>query len=269
MPQTVFITGASTGLGRATAVLFANRGWNVIATMRTPDEKLAAVPGIGVMALDVSQPDQIADVTARVLAQGPVDVVFNNAGYGLGGPLEGTTEEQLTAQVNTNLLGVIRVTKAFIPAFRERGTGTFIATTSIGAHITFPFFSLYHATKWALEGFSESLAFELGQFGILVKTVAPGGIRTDFSGRSLVFAQHDAYADAVGRVVTAFGDPARAAQASSPEAIAEVVWEAATDGKNQVTYLAGADAVAMHSQRLAAGAEAFRTQIGRTFLGQE
>jgi NAD(P)-dependent dehydrogenase (short-subunit alcohol dehydrogenase family) len=169
--------------------------------------------------------------------------------------------------VNTNLLGVLRTTRAFLPAFRERGSGVFIATTSIGGLATFPFNSVYHATKWALEGWSESLAYELGKFGIQVKTVAPGGIKTDFGGRSLVLAQHPAYAALMQKVLAAFMDPARLERLSSAEAIAEVVWEAATDGKDQVTYVAGNDAKELYAQRLSVGIDAFRKAIGQMFLG--
>jgi NAD(P)-dependent dehydrogenase (short-subunit alcohol dehydrogenase family) len=268
MSKTIFITGTSTGLGRAAARLFAQRGWKVIATMRKPEQdELAKVPGITLLALDVTKPAQIEAAARHALELGPVDVVFNNAGYGLAGPLEGTSDEQLVAQIDTNLLGVIRTTKAFVPSFRARGSGVFIATTSIGGLVTFPFNSAYHATKWALEGWSESMAFELGKFGIQVKTVAPGGIKTDFASRSLVIAQHPVYSDLVAKVMSGFLNPARAASFASPEEIAEVVWEAATDGKDQVTYVAGKDAKEMYAQRLAIGAEAFRKMIRGAFLG--
>ncbi|MBL8625072.1 MAG: SDR family oxidoreductase [Myxococcales bacterium] len=269
MPQTIFITGASTGLGHAAARLFSERAWTVFATMRDPSKApdLAALPGVTLLALDVTQPAQITAAAEAALARGPVDVVFNNAGYGLAGPLEGITDAQLTAQLDTNLLGVMRTTKAFIPAFRARGAGTFITTTSIGGLVTFPLNSAYHATKWALEGWSESLAFELAPFGIRVKTVAPGGIQTDFAGRSLVLAQHPAYAALQEKVLAAFRNPARLAQRSTAEAIAQVVYEAATDGKDQVTYVAGADAKATYAQRLAVGVEAFRQGVARMFLG--
>lgn len=267
--NTIFITGCSTGLGRATVELFSKRGWKVIATMRSPEKEtqLGALPGVTLLPLDVTRPEQITAAAKRALELGPVDVVLNNAGYGLAGPLEGTTDEQLVAQIDTNLLGVIRTTQAFIPHFRERGAGVFIATTSIGGLAAFPFNSVYHATKWALQGWSESLAFELGKFGILVKTVAPGGIHTDFAGRSLVLTQHPAYTTLVNKVLSVFQDPARRAGGSSAEQIAEVVWEAATDGKDQVTYVAGEDAKAMYAQRLAAGIEAFRHGIARAFMG--
>jgi NAD(P)-dependent dehydrogenase (short-subunit alcohol dehydrogenase family) len=268
MPKTIFITGASTGLGRATALLFSSKGWKVIATMRQPEgDELAKTPRVTLLALDVTNPSQIEAAARQALALGPVDVVFNNAGYGLAGPFEGITDEQLVAQINTNLLGVMRTTKAFIPAFRERGEGVFIATTSIGGLMTFPFNSAYHATKWALEGWSESLAFELEKFGLKVKTVAPGGIKTDFAGRSLVLAQHPAYEKLLAKVFSVFSDPTRATQSSTSEQIAEVVWEAATDGKEQVTYVAGADAKESYANRLASGSESFRKLIGKMFLG--
>jgi NAD(P)-dependent dehydrogenase (short-subunit alcohol dehydrogenase family) len=270
MSKTIFITGTSTGLGRATARLFARHGWNVFATMRNPDREteLGKVPGITLLPLDVTRPAQIDAAVRRALALGPVDVVFNNAGYGLVGPLEGTTDEQLVAQIDTNLLGVLRTTKAFIPSFRERGSGVFITTTSIGGLTTVPFGSAYHATKWGLEGWSESLAFELGEFGIRVKTVAPGAIKTDFAGRSLVLPQHPAYAQLVAKVFAVFSHPSGGFSESTPEQIAEVVYEAATDEKDQVTYVAGADAKGMYAQRLAVGVESFRRSMRRLFLGE-
>ncbi len=269
MSQTIFITGASTGLGKATALLFAGKGWNVIATMRKPEQatELAQVENIRLLPLDVTSLDQIRATVQEVLDSGRVDVVFNNAGYGLAGPLEGTTDEQLVQEINTNLLGVIRVTQAFIPHFRENRAGLFIATTSIGGLVAFPFNSVYHATKWALEGWSESMAFELGKFGIGIKTVSPGGIRTDFAGRSLVLAQHNAYTDLVNKVMARFSDPARQSNGSTAEQIADVVYEAATDGKNQLRYVAGEDAQGMYAQRLQVGDEAFRAGVETAFFG--
>lgn len=269
MSKTIFITGSSTGLGRATALLFASRGWKVIATLRNPDaeKELSDVPGVVLLRLDVTDRRQIEEAAERALSLGPVDVVFANAGYGLAGSFEGASDEQISAEIETNLLGALRTIKAFVPSFRERKAGTFITTTSIGGLATFPFNSVYHATKWGLEGFSESLAFELSAFGIRVKTVAPGGIKTDFAGRSLVLTEHPAYASLVKRVLSVFTDPERAKGHSTAEQIAEVVFEAATDDKDQVTYVAGADAKALYAQRLAAGAEVFRKQIAKAFMG--
>jgi len=269
MAQTIFITGSSTGLGRATALLFASKGWQVIATMRDPskERELQSVAGVRLLGLDVTQPEQITQAATRALEIGPVDVLFNNAGYGLAGPFEAATDAQLTKEIDTNLLGVMRVTQVFLPAMRERGSGCIITTTSIGGLVTFPFNSVYHATKWGLEGWSESLAFELARFGIKVKTVAPGGIRTDFATRSLVLTQHTAYAAAIAKTMKTFMDPKRREKGSSAEQVAEVVYEAATDNKDQVTYVAGVDAKETYAQRLAIGAEKFRKAIGELFLG--
>lgn len=265
----IFMTGCSTGLGRAAAELFADKGWEVVATMRRPEQEkeLSRKARVTLLPLDVTRPEQIREAAKRAIEGGPIDVVFNNAGYGLAGPLEGASDAQIVQEVDTNLLGVIRTTQAFIPHFRERKKGLFINTTSIGGLLTFPFNCVYHATKWALEGFSESLAFELSQLGIGVKTVSPGGIKTDFLSRSLVLTQHPAYDALVARALAQFTNPARQAGYSTAEQIAAVVYEAATDGKDQLRYVAGADAKEAWGQRKAAGDEAFRKAIAQQFFG--
>ena len=180
---------------------------------------------------------------------------------------EGKTDEQIVRLVNTNMLGAIRTTKAFIPQFREKRAGLFINTTSLGGLVAFPFNSIYHATKWAIEGWSESMAFELNQFGIGIKTIEPGGIRTDFFSRSLDTGQHPAYDALVNKFMGTITDPKQMETYSSPEQIAEVVYEAATDGKEQLRYVAGADAKAMYAMRLELGDEAFRKAIAQQFFG--
>jgi NAD(P)-dependent dehydrogenase (short-subunit alcohol dehydrogenase family) len=267
--KTIFITGSSSGLGRATAKLFASKGWKVIASMRNPatEKELAKVPGITLMSLDITDPRQIERVAQDVVALDGVDVVFNNAGYGLTGALEALTDEQILRVVETNMLGAIRTTKAFIPHFRQKRTGLFINTTSIGGLMTVPFNSLYHATKWALEGWSESMAFELNQFGIGIKTIEPGGMKTDFFTRSLDTARHPAYDGVLNRVMSVITDPNQMATYSSPEQIAEIVYDAVTDGKDQLRYVAGSDAKAMYEMRLQIGDEAFRKAMAQQFFG--
>ena len=267
--QTIFITGSSSGLGRAAAKLFASNGWKVIATMRTPEKEteLASIPGVKLMALDTTDPDQIQRVAQDVIAHGGVDVVFNNAGYGMAGPLEGFTDEQIVRMIDTNLMGAIRVTKAFASYFRQKRAGMFINTTSIGGLIAVPFNSIYHATKWALEGWSESMAFELGQFGIGMKTVSPGGMRTDFFTRSFDTGKHEAYDALVDKVMNVIRDPKEMATYSSPDQIADVVYEAAADGKDQLRYVAGEDAKATYAMRLKVGDEAFRKGMAQQFFG--
>jgi NAD(P)-dependent dehydrogenase (short-subunit alcohol dehydrogenase family) len=267
--STIFVTGASSGLGRATAKLFASKGWKVIASMRDPkkEKELGNISGIQLMSLDVTDPHEIESVAKQVVESGGLDVVFNNAGYGLSGALEGLTDEQILRLLNTNMLGTIRTTKAFIPHFREKRAGLFINTTSLGGLVSFPFNSIYHATKWAIEGWSESMAFELNQFGIGVKCIEPGGIKTDFFARSLDTGRHPAYDTLVNKFMGTITDPKQMETYSSPEQIAEVVYEAATDGKDQLRYVAGADAKAIYETRMKVGDEAFRKAMAQQFFG--
>jgi NAD(P)-dependent dehydrogenase (short-subunit alcohol dehydrogenase family) len=265
--KTIFITGASSGLGKATAKLFSAKGWNVIATMRTParEKELGSLPNTSVLELDVSNPKQILEVVERVTSTGRVDVVLNNAGYALTGPLEASTDEQVIAQINTNQLGAILVTKAFIPHLREQKSGMFLTTTSIGGLVAFPLNAIYHATKWALEGFAESLAFESGSFNISVKTISPGGIKSDFMGKAqMVEDKH--YAEMFQKMLAMFGG---ALPGSTPEQIAEVVYEAATDGKEQLRYVAGADAIATYQHRVDVGSEMFHRELMSQLLNAE
>ena len=267
--KTIFVTGSSSGLGRATAKLFSAKAWKVIATMRSPhnETELEKLAGVVLLPLDVTDSKQIKKTVDKAVAMGGVDVVFNNAGYGMAGPLEGLTDDQIVRMVETNMMGAIRITKAFIPYFREKGAGLFINTTSIGGLITVPFNSLYHATKWALEGWSESMAFELRQFGIGLKIVEPGGMKTDFFTRSFDTGRHQAYQQLVDKVMSVITDPKQMETYSTPAQIAEVVYEAATDGKDQLRYVAGDDAKATYAMRLQLGDEAFRKMMSQQFFG--
>ena len=266
MEKTIFITGASSGLGKVAAMLFAEKGWNVIAAMRKPEaeKELIQIRNISILPLDVTDLVQIEKTVKKVIDMHTPEVVFNNAGYGLAGPFEGTTDEQIVQEINTNLLGVMRITKAFIPYFRERRSGLFITTTSIGGLAAFPFNSVYHATKWALEGWSESMSYELSKFGIRIKTIAPGGIATDFAGRSLAMAEHTAYNTLVEKVSKVFME--RAGQQSTARQIAEVVYRAATDGKKQLRYIAGKDARLLYNLRKIFGYKFLMRQIDKRFF---
>jgi NAD(P)-dependent dehydrogenase (short-subunit alcohol dehydrogenase family) len=264
--STIFITGTSSGLGKAAVKLFAGKGWKVIASMRRPENEteLINLENVMLLPLDVTDADQIKEVAKKVTGMG-VDVVLNNAGYGLGGPLESYSNEQILNQINTNLLGVIRVTQAFTPYFRARKSGMFLTTTSIGGLITFPFYSVYSATKWGVEGFCESLSFELNQFGIAVKTISPGGIRSNFRGNQAL-AKNDAYTSLVEQMTNKFMQGRTPTMVSEPEAIAAVIYEAATDGKNQLRYQAGPDSVSYVSTRQHLGAEVFRQHLNELFF---
>jgi NAD(P)-dependent dehydrogenase (short-subunit alcohol dehydrogenase family) len=266
--KTIFITGTSTGLGKAAAKLFASNDWRVIATMRNPEkeEELNNLDNVSLLALDVTDPGQITSAVKTACSMGKIDVVFNNAGYGLMGPLEATPVDNILNQINTNLVGPIRIIKEFIPHFRANNGGLFITTTSIGGLVTFPFSSIYHAAKWGMEGFSESLAFELAQFGILVKTISPGGVATDFAGRSMVLNQHEAYEKDFGKMLNVLSGGG-GFEFSTAESIAEVIYEAATDGKDQIRYVAGPDAKQLYENRLTEGTETFRKEMAKMLLG--
>jgi NAD(P)-dependent dehydrogenase (short-subunit alcohol dehydrogenase family) len=266
--KTIFITGASSGIGMASAKLFANNGWKVIATMRNPqkDSALRAIENIEVLELDVTSLGQIRSVVKNVLRDNDMDVVFNNAGYSAVGPLEGMSDTQIIRQLDTLLLGVIRVTKEFIPYFREKRKGLFITTTSIGGLMSFPLSSLYHAAKWGLEGWSESMSFELNKLGIGIKTVSPGTTLSNFFD-NMEIVQHEAYNDLLGNFQRMMKNATDTDDISSPEQMAEVVYEAATDGKNKLRYLGGENAKAIYARRLEVGDEVFRKEMYQTIFG--
>ncbi|MEQ9257809.1 MAG: SDR family oxidoreductase [Roseovarius sp.] len=253
--NTIFITGASSGIGAATARRFQSEGWNVIATMRDPaaGADLAALENVLVSRLDVTDAASIAEAVAAGLQKfGQIDVLLNNAGYGAYGPLEAFPAERIRRQFDTNVIGLLDTTKAVLPHMRERRSGTIVNISSIGGQITFPLGTLYHGTKFAVEGLSEALHYELEPLGIRVKIVEPGMIRTDFGGRSFDFAMDESLSDyaptaaAMGRL---FGK--LAANPSTPDLVAGVIWEAATDSGDRLRYRAGPDAEALLDERKA------------------
>lgn len=267
MQKTIFITGASSGLGKATAKLFQQQGWNVIASMRNPEKEteLNQLENVTLLRLDVTDIKQINETIADVLAVHHVDVVLNNAGYGLVGPLEAFTNEQINAQIQTNLFGVINISRAFLPYFRVKKSGTFINVTSSFGLLSFPTCSIYSASKFAVDGFSEALAYELAQFGIKVKVVTPGGMQTDFAGRSLQDGMHDAYKQLVTKVSEGYSAE-QIANYTKAEEVAKVIFDAATDGKDQLRYVAGNDAIALYTERLKNGPEAQVQSIKSQFI---
>lgn len=259
MTKTIFITGASAGIGKATAKLFASKGWKVIATMRKPENEneLNLLENVTLLPLDVTNLQQIKETTQKALALGNIDVVFNNAGYALLGVLEAITDEQMVAQMETNFFGVVRVTQAFIPYFREKGAGLFITTGSSAGLMGFPVSSMYDASKWALEGWSESLSYELNDVGVAIKTIEPGLVATEIGDRSVIVS-HPAYETLMSKFMAAIE---HGENVTTAEQIAEVVYEAATDGKNTLRYVCGDDAKQLYTMRLAEGDEAFKASL--------
>lgn len=246
MSATILITGASSGIGRATATLFHERGWNVVATMRTPEAEteLTALDDVLVTRLDVTDAASITGaVDAAIDRFGRIDVLVNNAGYGAYGPLEAWPEEGIRRQFDTNVIGLLDVTRAVLPHMRARKDGVIVNISSIGGRMTFPLGSLYHGTKFAVEGISEALSYEMGPIGVRVKIIEPGMIATDFGGRSFDFANDEGMVEYQGVVKSVFAAfEGIGAQASPPGVVAEVIHAAVTDGTDRLRYPAGEDA---------------------------
>ncbi len=269
MSNTIFITGASSGIGKETAVFFQQKGWNVVATMRNPanDNELKKLENVLVTALDVTDVSSIETAVNEAIEKfGSIDVLLNNAGYGAYGPLEAFPRENIVKQFNTNVIGLLDVTRAVLPNMRKNQSGTIINVSSMGGKMTFPLGSLYHGTKFAVEGISEALSFELTSLGIRIKLVEPGAINTDFGGRSFDFQNNEElieYQPIVGNVMQAFSQLGN--NSSEPNLVAEVIFKAATDGTDTMRYVAGTDAQEYIDSRNAIGDEAFVKEMKKNF----
>ncbi|HEX8248672.1 MAG TPA: SDR family oxidoreductase [Pyrinomonadaceae bacterium] len=240
MNKVILITGASSGIGRETAKLFQSKNWKVAATMRAPEkaEDLRKIADVECFRLDVTDTDSIKSAIAATMEKfGRLDAVVNNAGYGLVGAFEAATDEQIEKQFQTNVFGLMNVCREILPVFRERRKGIIVNVASMGGRITFPLYSLYHATKWAVEGFSESLQYEVEQFNIRVKIIEPGPIKTDFYDRSMDLTRREgltAYDDFIERALPNMQKAG--ADAPGGDIVAATIYEAVTDGSKKMRY---------------------------------
>jgi NAD(P)-dependent dehydrogenase (short-subunit alcohol dehydrogenase family) len=247
--HTILITGCSSGFGLETARYFLERGWRVIATMRTPREDLLPrSEHLRVLALDVADPESIRNA---VEAAGPVDVLVNNAGVGLLGVLEGTPMDTVRATFETNTFGAMAVTQAFLPQFRERRAGVIVNVSSSTTLKPLPMIAVYTASKAAMNAFTESLALELEPFGVRVSLVIPGrSPETPFGQNALAMtraqgvAVPEAYAD-FARGVSERMAGRHAGPSTRPLDVAEAIWRAVSDPSRPIRQPAGADAVAL------------------------
>lgn len=242
--KTVLITGCSSGYGLETARHFLARGWNVIATMRTPrPDILPHNDRLRVLALDVTSADSIA---TALEAAGPIDAVVNNAGIGVIGALEATPMSKTRQVFETNTFGVIAMTQAVVPQFRKQMSGVIVNVTSSATLAPMPLASVYTASKMAIEGFTGSLDHELRAFNVRVKLVEPGyGPTTRFSQNTDIRLE-----DVIPEPYAAFAQPilasfARPALVTTEADVAEAVWQAANDEYGQLRFPAGPDAVAL------------------------
>jgi NAD(P)-dependent dehydrogenase (short-subunit alcohol dehydrogenase family) len=242
--QTVLITGCSSGYGLETARLFLAKGWNVIATMRTPRaDLLPRSERLRVLPLDVTKP---ASIAAAIEAAGPIDVLVNNAGIGLFGAFEATPLPTIREVFETNTFGVMAMTQAVLPQFRARKSGTVINVTSSATLAPMPLVAVYTASKTAIEGFTASLAFELEVFNVVARLVEPGYAPStrfaDNSGTRMEGLIPPAYAPFAERI---FATMTQVSAVTTESDVAEAVWRAAHDTSGQLRFPAGADAVAL------------------------
>lgn len=257
---TWFITGASSGLGLALARHAIARGYNVVAAARSIDrlsELAATAPGqVLAIQLDVTAKGDAERAAAAAIERfGRIDILFNNAGYGIVGAVEETPEQELRAQMETNFFGAVAVTQAVLPIMRRQRSGAVVNISSLGGQLSVPGFGAYSASKFALEGVSEALAGEVAPFGIKVLIVEPGQLRTEFAGSALRhMPAMEAYAATVGGTRefassmhgTQFGDPAKAAQLIEQALDAEVTPLRLQVGGDAV------DAVRAHAEQMLA-----------------
>ena len=248
MKKTILITGASSGFGKATAKYFAEQDWNVIATMRQPEQAqdLKELKNVMVNRLDVADEGSIEESLREGIARfGRIDALVNNAGFGLFGLFEATPREKIQEQFAVNVFGIMNVTRAILPHFRQNQDGIILNVGSGAGVFGLPMISLYCASKFALEGFSESLSYELASQNIIVKIIEPGGVvSTNFGKRSASEAAlTPALEDYSAFVTHTHGVFAglRAARKATEEDVAKVIFEAATDGTRQLRYVATTD----------------------------
>lgn len=240
MNKVILITGASSGIGRETAKLFQTKNWKVAATMRAPEkaEDLQRIADIETFRLDVTDVDSIKKAIADVLEKfGRIDAVVNNAGYAVVGSFESATPEQIERQFQTNVFGLMNVTREILPYFRREKRGIIVNIASVGGRMTFPLYSLYNSTKWAVEGFSESLQYELEQFNIRVKIIEPGPIKTDFYDRSMEETRREGLTAYDWFIERALPNMRKAGEeAPDGSVVAATIYEAVTDGTKKLRY---------------------------------
>jgi NAD(P)-dependent dehydrogenase (short-subunit alcohol dehydrogenase family) len=276
MTRTVLVTGASGGLGQQCVEVFASQGWNVIAATRTPDsmDSSSTSPRVLPVYMDVRNEDSIARAMTLGLEHFPtIDVLVNNAAFGLRGVFEGIPSTEVQRQIDVNLLGPLNACRAVLPQMRRQGSGTIINISSPAGRIGLPLSTIYAASKFALEGFSEALSHEVARLNIAVKVVVPGGmLGTHFEESSrrasecvrtpVDYAEIQRRAD---RVYAVMADHVTA----SARDVALVVFQAATDGTRQYRYVASEEMRAMFSSWRQTAEQEFLDRTRGRILGAD
>ena len=273
------VTGSSTGIGFETAVLLARSGYQTYATMRdtkkserlTEIAKSENLPLI-IVQLDVNNDKSVKDAIDKILSEKQrIDVIVNNAGYGLFSPVEELTLDQIKEQFETNFFGVIRVIHAVIPTMRKQRAGTIVNVSSLVGRVGLPLSSAYVATKFALEGLTESVRYELSQFGINLILIEPGVIKTNFIENlktSTVSESKSNYADLNESISKRF-ETMMANSSTSPKIVAESILNAVTSENPKLRYIVGEDAQSIMKIRNDNSDEKFENWIYENIIGKQ
>lgn len=275
--KVALVTGSSSGIGFETSLMLARAGFNTYASMRNLEKskniteiaKKEKLP-LQVVQLDVNNDGSVKDALVKILkADQRIDVLINNAGYGLFGSVEDTSIEEIKAQFETNFFGVVRVTQQVLPLMRRQNSGTIVNVSSVGGWIGLPALSAYHSTKFALEGLSESIAFELEPFGIRVVIIEPGVIRTNIlnssSSAKKALDPKSPYFSLSQKLNDNFKSMMESELSSPPEEVAKVILQAVTSENPQLRYSVGDDAANLIHARKNMPDKEFRKMIMKNF----
>ncbi len=263
MKNTVLITGASSGIGRATSELFVDKGYNVFGTSRSAAAKFA--DGVRPLVMDVTKPSTIHSAIQTLLTEtGRIDVLVNNAGYGLSGAIEETSIAEAQAQFATNFFGLASVVNEVLPAMRSQMSGRIVNISSVVGFLPTPYMAYYSASKHAVEGYTESLDHEVRTMGIRAINVEPGLTKTPFDSQTIAAQNHlPAYAE--GRALAAAALRDGVLKGAEPMVVAKVVWTAATVPKPKRRYQAGGQATLLALLRHYAPAAIFDSGVRKSF----
>lgn len=275
--KVALVTGSSSGIGFETSLMLARAGFNTYASMRNLEKskniteiaKKEKLP-LQVVQLDVNNDGSVKDAIVKIIkADQRIDVLINNAGYGLFGSVEDTSIEEIKAQFETNFFGVVRVTQQVLPLMRRQNSGTIVNVSSVGGRIGLPALSAYHSTKFALEGLSESIAFELEPIGIRVVIIEPGVIRTNIlnssSSAKKALDPKSPYFSLSQKLSDNFKSMMESESTSSPEEVAKVILQAVTSENPQLRYPVGDDAANLIHARENMPDKEFRKMIMKNF----
>ncbi|WP_329067409.1 SDR family oxidoreductase [Amycolatopsis sp. NBC_01480] len=268
MSKVIVVTGTATGLGKATVDKFAAAGWNVVATVRRTADLAVhqGLPQVKTLLLDVDDEQAIPDFAQQAVRQfGQVDALVNNAGHYQMGPVESTSMAQVHRQFQTNVFGLIAVTKAFLPVFRSRRSGVIVNISSLTAEQGYPYSAVYAASKAAVATFSEGLSMEMAEFGVVVRAIMPGQHATR------IFTKIDAAADVAedyqGGIESFFS--VTPMTGSSPTVAADVIYQAVLDPQGaRVRYYSGPDSAAIPTAKRILGPQLYWEEFREAAVGR-